>query len=148
MVSAMSDFTEFGIEIEKHLSKIGKDVQQFMEKVVPLANEDKDFAPDCDIVESDEEYKILLDLPGLAKKEIGIALKNNVLTIKGEREITISDEEEFKRQERKRGAFARAFALPEHVNTAEISASFRNGVLTVSMPKSDNLKDTTSIPVN
>tara|TARA_R110000868_G_scaffold294140_1_gene554727 strand:+ start:93256 stop:93690 length:435 start_codon:yes stop_codon:yes gene_type:complete len=144
----MSDFTEFGIEIEKHLSKIGKDVQQFMEKIVPLTNEDKDFAPDCDIVESDEEYKILLDLPGLAKKEIGIALKNNVLTIKGERDITISEGEEFKRQERKRGAFARSFALAENVNSAEISASFRNGVLTVSMPKSDKLKDTTSIPVN
>lgn len=144
----MGDFTEFGIEIEKHLSKIGKDVQQFMEKVVPLTNEDKDFAPDCDIVESDDEYKILLDLPGLAKKEIGIALKNNVLTVKGEREITAGDGEEFKRQERKRGAFARSFALPENVNSAEISASFRNGVLTVSMPKSDKLKDTTSIPVN
>ena len=144
----MSDFTEFGIEIEKHLSKIGKDVQQFMEKVVPLTNEDKDFAPDCDIVESTEEYKILLDLPGLAKKEIGIALKNNVLTVKGERDITVSEGEEFKRQERKRGAFARSFALPENVNSAEISASFRNGVLTVSMPKSEKLKDTTSIPVN
>lgn len=144
----MGDFTEFGIEIEKHLSKIGKDVQQFVEKVVPLTNEDKDFAPDCDIVESESEYKILLDLPGLAKKEIGIALKNNVLTIKGERDITISEGEEFKRQERRRGAFARAFALAENVNSAEISASFRNGVLTVSMPKSDKLKDTTSIPVN
>ncbi len=144
----MGDFTEFGIEIEKHLSKLGKDVQQFVEKVVPLTNEDKDFAPYCDIVESDLEYKILIDLPGLAKKEIGIALKNNVLTIKGEREITISEGEEFKRQERKRGAFARAFALAENVNSAEISASFRNGVLTVSMPKSDKLKDTTSIPVN
>ena len=144
----MGDFTEFGIEIEKHLSKIGKDVQQFMEKVVPLTNEDKDFAPDCDIVESEDEYKILLDLPGLAKKEIGIALKNNVLTVKGEREITIAEGEEFRRQERKRGAFARSFALPENVNSAEISASFRNGVLTVSMPKSEKLKDTTSIPVN
>ncbi|MEQ9309181.1 MAG: Hsp20/alpha crystallin family protein [Balneolaceae bacterium] len=144
----MGDFTEFGIEIEKHLSKIGKDVQQFVEKIVPLTNEEKDFAPDCDIVESDEQYKILLDLPGLAKKEIGIALKNNVLTIKGERDISISEGEEFKRQERKRGAFARSFALAENVNSAEISASFRNGVLTVSMPKSDKLKDTTSIPVN
>lgn len=144
----MGDFTEFGIEIEKHLSKIGKDVQQFVEKVVPLSHDDKDFAPDCDIVESEEEYKILLDLPGLAKKEIGIALKNNVLTIKGERDIKVGDGEEFKRQERRRGAFARSFALPETVNSAEISANFRNGVLTVSMPKSDKLKDTTSIPVN
>ena len=119
-----------------------------MEKVVPLTNEDKDFAPDCDIIESEVDYKVLLDLPGLAKKEIGISLKNNVLTVKGERDIKAGDGEEFKRQERKRGAFARSFALPEAVNTAEISASFRNGVLTVSMPKSDKLKDTTSIPVN
>ncbi len=144
----MADFTEFGIEIEKHLSKLGKDIQQFVEKVVPLTNEDKDFAPDCDIVESDDEFKILIDLPGLSKKEIGIALKDNVLTVKGEREINAGEGEEFKRQERRRGAFARSFALPESVNKAEINANFRNGVLTVSMPKSENLKDTTSIPVN
>lgn len=144
----MGDFTEFGIEIEKHLSKLGKDIQQFVEKVVPLTHDDKDFTPDCDILESEAEYKVQIDLPGLAKKEIGIALKNNVLTIKGERDIQAGEGEEFKRQERKRGAFARSFALPENVNAAEISASFRNGVLTVAMPKSDKLKDTTSIPVN
>ncbi|MBO6795064.1 MAG: Hsp20/alpha crystallin family protein [Balneolaceae bacterium] len=144
----MGDFTEFGIEVEKHLSKLGKDIQQFVEKVVPLTHDDKDFAPDCDILESEAEYKVQIDLPGLAKKEIGIALKNNVLTIKGERDIKAGEGEEFKRQERKRGAFARSFALPENVNAAEISATFRNGVLTVAMPKSDKLKDTTSIPVN
>ena len=144
----MADFTEFGIEIEKHLSKLGKDIQEFVGKVVPLNNEDRDFAPDCDILESEEAFKIVLDLPGLAKKEIGISLKNNVLTIKGEREITAGEGEEFKRQERKRGAFARSFALPKNVNTAEISANFKNGVLTVAMPKSEKLKDTTSIPVN
>ncbi|MEX0720639.1 MAG: Hsp20/alpha crystallin family protein [Balneolaceae bacterium] len=144
----MSEFTSFGIEIEKHLSKLGKDIQQFVEKVVPLANEDKDFAPDCDIVESEDSFKILLDLPGLSKKEIGIALKDNVLTVKGEREITAGEGEEIKRQERKRGAFARSFAVPQNVNAAEIQANFRNGVLTVSMPKSEALKDSQSIPVN
>lgn len=144
----MSDFTGFGVEIEKQLSRLGKDIQQFVEKVVPLANEDKDFAPDCDIVESENEFKILLDLPGLSKKEIGIALKDNVLTVKGEREITVGEDEEFKRQERKRGAFARSFAVPQNVNAAEIQANFRNGVLTVSMPKSDALKDSQSIPVS
>lgn len=143
----MADFTEFGIEVEKHLSKLGKDIQQFVEKVIPLSNEDKDFAPSCDIVESETEFKILIDLPGLSKKEIGIALKDNVLTIKGEREIMLSEGEEFKRQERKRGAFARSFALPETVNKAEVEANFRNGVLTVAMPKSENLKDTQSIPI-
>lgn len=143
----MGDFTEFGIEVEKHLSKLGKDIQQFVEKVVPLANDDKDFAPDCDILESEDEFKIILDLPGLSKKEIGIALKNQVLTVKGEREVSAGDGEEFKRQERKRGAFSRAFAVPQNVNAAEISANFRNGVLTIAMPKSEALKDSQSIPV-
>ena len=144
----MADFTEFGIEIERHLTKLGKDLQEFVGKVVPLTDEDRDFAPDCDIIESESEFKIVIDLPGLAKKEIGISLKNQVLTIKGERDIKAGEGEEFKRQERKRGAFARSFALPKNVNTAEISANFKNGVLTVSMPKSEKLKDTTSIPVN
>lgn len=144
----MADFTEFGIEIERHLTKLGKDLQDFVGKVVPLNDEDRDFAPDCDIIESESEFKIVIDLPGLAKKEIGISLKNQVLTVKGERDIKAAEGEEFKRQERKRGAFARSFALPKNVNTAEISANFKNGVLTVSMPKSEKLKDTTSIPVN
>src|SRR5690554_913743 len=112
----MSDFTGFGIEIEKHLSRLGKDIQQFVEKVVPLTNDERDFAPDCDIVESSEEYKILLDLPGLNKKEIDISLKDNVLTIKGQREIVVGEGEEVKRQERKNGAFARSFAIPQKVN--------------------------------
>lgn len=144
----MTDFSEVGIEIERHLSKLGKDIQQFVEKVVPVGDEDRDFTPDCDIVESDEAFKVLIDLPGLSKKEINIALKDNVLTVKGERVISYSDNEEAKRQERKRGAFARSFGIPETVNTAEIKAAFKNGVLTISMPKSDALKDTQSIPIN
>ena len=138
----MTDFSEFGIEIEKHLSKIGKDFQDIMEKVVPITSEGKDFAPDCDIVESDEQFKVLIDLPGLSKKEINIGLKDNVLTIKGERDIRYAEGEEAKRQERKRGAFSRSFAVPKQVNAAEIKAAFKNGVLTISMPKSDALKDT------
>lgn len=144
----MSDFTGFGIEIEKHLSRLGKDIQQFVEKVVPLTNDERDFAPDCDIVESSEEYKILLDLPGLNKKEIDISLKDNVLTIKGQREIVVGEGEELKRQERKNGAFARSFAIPQKVNAAEVKANFKNGVLTISMPKSDVLDDSQTIPVN
>lgn len=144
----MADFTEFGIEIEKHLSKLGKDIQQFVEKIVPLTSEDKDFTPDCDIIESEEAFKILMDLPGLSKKEIGISLKDNVLTVTGDRDFILAEGEEFKRKERKRGAFGRAFALPDAVNTAEISAAFKNGVLTVSMPKSEALKDKQSIPIN
>lgn len=144
----MSDFSDIGIEIEKHITRLGKDLQQFVEKVVPLKGDDKAFSPDCDIVESDDEYKIHIDLPGIAKKDISVTIKENVLTIKGKRENIIKESEELKRRERKSGAFSRSFALPQNVNTAEVQASFKNGVLTVAMPKSDALDESQAIPIN
>lgn len=139
--------SEFTIDIEKQLSKLGRDIQDFVERVVPLEDKGHDFTPACDIIESGEEYKILLDLPGLSKKEINIALKDQVLTIKGERAEELDEGESYRRQERTSGVFSRSFALPENVNTAETDARFRNGVLTVSMPKSDVLEDAKSIPI-
>lgn len=139
--------SEFTIDVEKQLTKLGKDIQSFVERVVPLEDTGHDFRPSCDIIESEDEYKIVLDLPGLMKKEINIALKDQVLTIKGERVNELSDSESYRRQERKSGVFSRSFALPENVNAAETDAHFRSGVLTVSMPKSDVLKDAKSIPI-
>lgn len=139
--------SEFTIDVEKQLTKLGKDIQGFVERIVPLEDKGHDFTPDCDIIESDEEYKIMLDLPGLTKKEINIALKENVLSVKGERSESLGEEESYRRQERRTGVFSRSFALPENVNAAEINAYFRSGVLTISMPKSEVLKDAKSIPI-
>jgi len=141
----MSNFT---IDIERQLNRLGQDLQQFVERIVPVVDEDRDFAPSCDIIESDEEFKILLDLPGLTKDEINIALKDNVLTIKGERELQLNEGEKFSRRERRHGAFSRSFALPEDVNTAETKAQFTEGVLKITMPRSDVLKDAKSIPIS
>ncbi|MGK7370134.1 MAG: Hsp20/alpha crystallin family protein [Candidatus Halalkalibacterium sp. M3_1C_030] len=140
--------SEFTIDIEKQLSKLGKDIQDFVERIVPLEDKGHDFTPACDIVESEEDYKILIDLPGLTKKEINIALKEHVLTVKGERSESLDEDESYRRQERRSGVFSRSFALPENVNAAETNAHFRSGVLTISMPKSDVLKDSKSIPIN
>lgn len=139
--------SEFTIDIEKQLTRLGKDIQEFVERIVPLEDKGHDFTPACDIVETEEDYKILLDLPGLTKKEINIALKNNVLTVKGERTDELAEEESYRRQERRFGVFSRSFALPENVNTAETDARFRSGVLTITMPKSEILKDSKSIPI-
>lgn len=139
--------SEFAIDIEKQLNKLGRDLQDFVERIVPLEDKGHDFTPKCDITESEEHFKILLDLPGLSKKEIHIALKDHVLTVKGERVNELLDDESYRRQERRTGMFSRSFALPENVNTAETQAKFRNGVLTISMPKSDVLKDSKSIPI-
>lgn len=140
--------SEFTIDVEKQLSKLGRDIQGFVERIVPLEDKGHDFTPACDIVESEDEYKIMLDLPGLTKKEINIALKDNVLSVKGERTEGLGEEESYRRQERRTGVFSRSFALPENVNAAETNAHFRSGVLTISMPKSEVLKDAKSIPIN
>ena len=139
--------SEFTIDIEKQLNKLGKDIQDFVERIVPLEDRGHDFSPACDIVESEQEYKIMLDLPGLSKKEINIALKDQVLTVKGERTEELAEGESFRRQERRQGVFSRSFALPEDVNTAETEAKFRSGVLTISMPKSEIATNAKSIPI-
>ncbi len=139
--------SEYTIDIEKQLNKLGRDLQNIVERIVPLEDKGHDFRPACDIVEDDENYKIVLDLPGLSKKEINIALKESVLTVKGERSDVLSDGEEYRRQERSSGVFSRSFALPENVNAAEIEAKFKRGVLTISMPKTDVLEDAQSIPI-
>lgn len=139
--------SEYTIDIEKQLNKLGKDLQNFVERIIPLEDKGHDFRPACDIIEDDENYKLVLDLPGLTKKEINIALKEAVLTVKGERSGELADGETYRRQERSSGVFSRSFALPENVNAAEIDAKFKSGVLTISMPKSDVLKDAQSIPI-
>lgn len=140
----MGDFT---VNIEKQLTKLGKDIQDFVERVVPLEDQGQDFVPVCDIIESADTFVIRMDLPGLSKKEINIALKEQVLTVRGERVVELNEDESFKRQERKAGVFSRSFALPQSVDTTETDALFRNGVLKITMPKTGETGDSTSIPI-
>lgn len=139
--------SDFNIDIEKHINKLGNEIQNFVDRMTPESIADG-FRPRADIVESDKEFKLMLDLPGMSKSEIALAVKEDVLTVKGERVIELSEGETFKKQERRPGAFSRSFALPQDVNTAEIKAKFSNGVLSVILPKSDVLKDATSIPID
>ena len=139
--------SDFNIDIEKHINKLGNEIQNFVDRMTPESIADG-FRPRADIVESDKEFKLMLDLPGMSKSEIALAVKEDVLTVKGERVIELSEGETFKKQERRTGAFTRSFALPQDVNTAEIKARFSNGVLSVILPKSDVLKDATSIPID
>lgn len=140
--------SEFVIDIEKQLSRLGRDIQDFVERIVPLEDKGHDFTPSCDILESEKHYKVLLDLPGLTKKDINIGLKEHVLTVKGERTDELSEEESYRRQERRNGVFSRSFALPENVNVSEVDARFRNGVLTITMPKTEKGKESKSIPIS
>lgn len=140
----MSDFT---LHIEQQLSQLGRDIQDFVSRVVPVQESEADFSPRCDITENDNQYKILLDLPGLGKKDIHIELKEQVLRVSGERLAESAEDGQLHRSEREKGAFSRSFALPENVDASKADARFRNGVLTIAMPKVESEEDIHSIPV-
>lgn len=101
------------------------------------------FKPPVDIVEKDNAFFATVDLPGLKKEDIEISLDEGVLTLKGERklEAVASDEAKtYRRIERAYGAFSRSFTLPQGVDLAAIEASFADGVLTLTLPKSEAAK--------
>lgn len=142
----MSNFTT---DIEKQFSKLGKDIQQFVEKITPFPAEEGNFQPECDIIENPEQYVIAIDLPGLKKSQVKVSLKNHVLTVSGNREFLLEEGETLKRSERKQGSFTRSFALPEEVDTTSVSAKFKDGVLHIKLSKSGLAEDENSqtIPV-
>jgi HSP20 family protein len=99
------------------------------------------WAPRTDLVETEDGYRLHLDVPGLSKDDLKINYKDNQLTVSGERTSTrSSDDEEFVRVERSFGHFYRSFTLPQTVNPEAISATYENGVLTISVPKTDEVK--------
>jgi HSP20 family protein len=99
------------------------------------------WAPRTDLVESEDAYRIHLDLPGMSKDDLKINYQDNQLTISGERTSDRTNEnEEYVRVERSFGHFYRAFTLPRTVNAEDISATYENGVLNVRVPKTDEVK--------
>jgi HSP20 family protein len=98
-------------------------------------------SPKVDISESKGGYKLTAELPGLDEKDIEIAVTGRMLSIKGEkRQERDIDEKDYHVTERSYGSFRRSFTLPEGVDPEKIDASFKKGVLTVSLPKSAEAK--------
>jgi HSP20 family protein len=98
-------------------------------------------APAMDMVEKEEAFEITAELPGLDKKNVEIKLSNGNLTIKGEKKEEKEErEKEYYLSERRYGSFQRMFRVPEGVDTDNIDASFKNGMLTVTLPKSPAAK--------
>lgn len=97
------------------------------------------WAPALDLEESDDDFKVDIELPGVKKEDIKVSVENDVLTIAGERKQTV-DVKEAGRSERYFGKFSRTLTLPSHVNADGAKASYKDGVLTVSIPKAENAK--------
>ncbi|MGA9630743.1 MAG: Hsp20/alpha crystallin family protein [Candidatus Acidiferrales bacterium] len=94
------------------------------------------WAPAVDIYETENELVIKADLPDIDEKDLDVRVENNMLAIRGERKFEQKvKEDNYLRIERTYGSFSRSFSLPTTVNTESIHAEYKNGVLTVQLPK-------------
>ncbi len=97
--------------------------------------------PSVNIIEGKESFKIELAAPGLAKEDFKIKVEENVLSISCEKKRNEErTEENYTRQEFSYNSFTRSFTLPETVNSEKIGAEYKDGILTVSLPKKEEAK--------
>ena len=100
-----------------------------------------DWSPPVDIYETANGIELKIELPGINKEDVSVEIKDNVLTLKGERLLDpeIKDEHYY-RKERSFGKFHRSFSLQNPIKPDRIKASFKDGILTVEIPRSEKEK--------
>jgi HSP20 family protein len=113
-----------------------EDIRREMNRVFETA-----FAPALDVVEEKDNFLVKIDLPGLTKGDVSVTIQDNFLTVKGERKHGVEKKEaNFHHRERVYGSFARTIELPTRVDAGKVEATFRDGVLHVTLPKSEEAK--------
>jgi len=128
-----------------------KDVDRWLERFwegdfphLPMMGE---WAPALDVSETRDAVMVKAEVPGMESTDIHLSLQDQVLTLKGEKKLEQEEKEEhYYRAERTYGAFARAIRLPAPVDGSKVAATFKNGLLTVTLPKAAAAKSNT-IPI-
>jgi HSP20 family protein len=97
--------------------------------------------PRVDILESQDAYVLRADLPGMKKEDFNVELKENTLTLSGERKFEpLAEGVDYRHVERASGKFSRGFTLPETVDRNGIKAGYRDGILEIRVPKAEQAK--------
>ncbi len=126
-------------EIQREMDRLFNDA--FKEIGFGRDSEMAAVAPDVDIYEKDDKLFAEIEIPGIDKKNIDISIEDHVLSIKGEKKSEREDKgRNYHVVERRYGQFHRAFRIPEYIKAEEIKAKFDNGILTVEMPKKEEVK--------
>jgi len=117
--------------------------------IEPFRGSEEFFNPSVDVIDDEKEIKVTVELPGLDEKDIDLSLTADSLTIKGEKKKEKEEKgKNYHRTERMYGAFSRTIPLPVEIETDKAEASFKKGVLTITLPKSAKaLKETKKIPI-
>lgn len=144
----MAQITKYERPALQSISNLRREMDHIFNELIPFnwRFEEPEFelstwSPTTDITETDDEYIIESDLPGMSKNDIEINVQGNILLIEGEREKETKEEfNRYLRRERSFGTFKRSFTLPQNVVEDKVKASFKDGVLTVHVPKAEKSK--------
>jgi HSP20 family protein len=120
---------------------------RFLEPAWPEMPAQGEWKPTVDITEDKDAVTVKAELPGVEQKDIAVSLQDGVLTIKGEKQAEKEEKDKrYHRVERSYGAFFRSIRMPAAVEAGKVAATFRDGVVTITLPKAPEAKGTT-IPV-
>ena len=104
----------------------------------------RSWAPPVDIYETEDAIVLKAELPGVDPKDVDVRVEDNTLYLKGERKFEKEvKEQNYHRVERSYGSFARSFSLPNSISTDKVKAEFKDGMLTLTMPKREEAKPKT-----
>lgn len=102
----------------------------------PVFHEETAWAPAVNVEETEKEIIVTADLPGIDPKDVDITIEHNVLTVKGECKVEEEEKKKnYHRVERSYGSFQRSLLLPDTVESEKITATSKNGVITITLPK-------------
>jgi HSP20 family protein len=123
-----------------------REMNRMFNNLFHSSDEGEDYAlaswtPAVDIAEHDEEYTVKVELPGVSKDDVKITVESNMLTVRGEKkQEKETKKENYHRVERSYGSFQRSFTLPTAIMNDKIDAAFKDGILTVHVPKAEEAK--------
>ncbi len=127
------------ISFQERMNRLFDDAFQRKGELSPMVK--GDWSPAVDVFETKEAIELRAELPGLSASDVDISLENDVLTLSGERSMSKEvKDENYHRVERSYGSFTRSFALPRRVHKDKIKATFKDGVLHVTLPKAEEAK--------
>jgi HSP20 family protein len=98
------------------------------------------WTPALNLYQNNDDVVVVVELPGMRKEEIDISLHDGTLTVSGERKTEAGTADRAERSERYVGSFRRSIALPTRVDSHKVSATYKDGILTITLPKSEEAK--------
>lgn len=103
-----------------------------------VATRQNGFRPSIDVSETEKQFVVEVQLPGLKKEDINVNLENGILTVSGEREfLDEQKEKKFHRVETRYGSFSRSFQLPDRIKPDSVKATYQNGILSITVDKNE-----------